>query len=372
MSEIFKDITLGQTALLHDSFHYQRKENLARQITETMKKRNLFLIILIPIFLIGIACILAGIALGGTLFSYQLKTDGDEDGYQTEATTLSTTEAETIRGLDWDIRTSEVKVVIGDSYSISGSGHYKSYVENGIWHVKTKKWGAQITFLSHIIDIPNFWNHTNTSKNTITIPADVSLETANINVAAGTLTGEALSADDVTLKIGAGESKLEQMTAKNLSVKVGAGTSTLKKLQISDSCTAKVGAGEIVLGSKNIPAGTNVIANLEGKCAAGDMTVTGKLTGDARLQCSTGGMDLLLDGCSSNYNIQSEGTLGDINIDITKNTDEDWDFGDDDELRPDNTMTPDATAGPDTNDRSRFGNLSLKCSLGDINVNFQH
>lgn len=389
--------------------------------------------ILIPIFLVGIACILAGIALGGTLYSYELHTGEDGAEYKTETTTLSPSEAEQIHSIDWNIRTSEIEIVNGDHYSISGSGRYHSYIKDGVWHIKTDKKTASITFLSHRFEIPYFWNHSFTSKNTITIPADCSYETADINIAAGSLTGEELHADNIILKTGAGSCTLEQITAKKLSVKVGAGSSTLRKISVSDSCTAEVGAGELVLGSKKIPAGVNTISNLHGKCAAGNMTVTGKITGDSQLECSLGEIDMLLDGYRHNYRIDSHDSLGEIDIN-EGDADDDWDSIEDsieeaieddleeleDDIEDDYylkhnynsnhdylehnynsnhdydheadhsqsqhhsaviTPTPDvsgakkqATPSPTTGNgnETHHGNLILKCSMGDITVKFQH
>lgn len=351
---------------------------------------------------------MAGIALGGTLYSYQIHTDGDGEKYQTDTTTLSLEESKTIRGIDWNIRTSDIKVVNGDNYSVTGSGRYRSYIKDGIWHIKTEKKVARITFLDHSIEIPNFFNDHNwedkdeITKNTITIPVDTSLESANIHVTAGALTGENLYADHFTLKTDAGSCTLEQISAKKLSVKVGAGSSTLRKIQVSDSCTAKVGAGELILGSKKIPSGVNSISNLRGKCAAGNMTVTGKLTGTSRLQCSIGDIDVLLDGYRHNYNLNSHGSLGEIDIkdndsyDFLDDMDDDWDDDDYDyddydgnyNKHHDNHQSsytpipsisvdkehPSATPinKTENEDETRYGNLSLKCSLGDITVKFQH
>lgn len=335
-----------------------------------MKKRNLFLMTLISIFFVGIACIFIGIAMGGTLFSFQVRSDGDENEYQTEAITLSPDEVKSIREIDWNIRTSDVKIETGSCYGISGPGRYQSYIKDGIWHIKTETKKIYITFLNSSIEIPHFWEDNweeGTNKNTITIPSEAAFEKARIRVSAGELAGENLSADEISIKTGAGSCELEQLSAKDLSIKVGAGSSSFRKLHVSDSCSAKVGAGELTLGNKKGAANTNVIANLKGKCAAGSMTVTGKLTGDARLECSIGDIDMRLDGSRSNYKIDSHGSLGEIDID---DEDEDWDIWED----------IDDTDGHDSHDSHKtegthpdlFGTLSLKCSLGDIAVQFQH
>lgn len=317
-----------------------------------MKNKNLFLILLLFIFLVGIVLTITGIAFGGRLYSYQIEaedTNFDSDDYQSSPTTLSTEDADSIKGIDFDIQTSSVNIVAGDNYSISGQGRYKSYVENGIWYVKTKSRKAHITFLTHTIDIPYFWNHEEKYNiNTITIPSDSNLNTADIKVSAGSLNGDKLSADDIILKIGAGSLKLNQIAAKDLNVKVGAGEAVFDNITVTGSCDAKVGAGQIELGTENIPSGINTIANLQGKCSAGEMDIVGKLTGNADLDCSTGDMDLLLDGTRANYSIKSNSSLGDIDVD------------DDD----------DPFVSEKNNEH--FGNLTLKCSLGEISVEFQH
>lgn len=329
--------------------------------------------ILIPMFFIGIACILIGIAMGGTLFSYEIRsddvdtqysTDMDTNQYRTDTVTFSSDEAETIQNIDWNIRTSDVTIETGSCYGISGPGRYQSYIKDGVWHIKTETKKLYITFLNSSIEIPHFWNDSwgdrEQNKNTITIPSGASFEKATVRIAAGELTGENLTANDMTIKTGAGSCVLEQLTAKDLSVKVGAGSSTFRKLHVSESCSAKVGAGELILGSKKEPANTNVISNLQGKCAAGSMTVTGKLTGDARLQCSVGDINILLDGFRSNYRIDTHDNLGEIDID----DDDDGDSGED---RDDHDSHKEDEKLPDS-----FGDLTLKCSVGDITVHFQH
>lgn len=324
-----------------------------------MKKRNIFLFTLSCIFLIGILCIIIGISLGGTLFSFKLDTeDAAGKQYTSGPVTLSEAETADIHGIDFDINANTMHLVLGDCYKIeTNASHYTSNVKNGIWHVETKHEIATITFLSHSIRIPAFWRnwwHNDTHSDdseflyTITIPSDAKLETANLSVAAGELTVfDKISADHITLSIGAGDASIQEITAKELNFKVNAGDGTVKKLQISDKCHAQVNAGELTLGDdEDFTASQTSINNLTGKAAAGDMTICGRLTGNCNLTCSTGDVDVLLDGIPQNYSFNTNSNLGDIDIEN------------------------DVHHNEHTSHNEIYSNVKLKCNMGDISVDF--
>lgn len=108
-------------------------------------------------------------------------------------------------------------------------------------------------------------------------------------------------------------------------------------------------AGSLTLGDEeHASAAETQIANLTGKASAGDIEVAGKLTGDASLSCSTGDIDLTLAGSRQNYNFNTNNNLGDISIE------------------------EDHATGHHTSSESQkqYGNVKLKCNLGDISVEF--
>lgn len=291
---------------------------------------------------------ITGFALGGSLYSYQIEAGDSNDEYRSDISTLSTEDIQSIENIDFDIETSEVNIISGESYSVSGTGRYNSYVKNGVWHVKTKHRTASITFLTRKIEIPVFWNYAGVkqSANTITIPENTNFENANIKIAAGTLSGNRISADDIKLKIGAGSIKFQEIMAKDLNVKVGGGEAIFNQVNVTESCNVKVGAGQINLGNEDTPYNNNAINDLLVKCAAGNITVAGKLTGDCNLKCSTGEIDAYLDGTRSNYSIDSQSSLSNIHIDS------------------DDTFSNEKNS-------EHFGDLRIKCSLGDVSVGFR-
>lgn len=337
-----------------------------------MKRKNIFLSVLLSIFLLGIILTVTGIACGGRLYSFQAEKMINEKDYQNETTQLTEEEAAAIRGIDFKAQTGQLQIVSGDNFSISGDGYYKSYFDDGIWHIETAKYSTSLSILSHTIELPNFWKLGNGNhKNIISIPANVVFESANIQAAAGELNADLISSDYMSIKVGAGEIKIKELKAEDLTVKIGAGESVISKLNVSESCNAKIGTGELTLGDKKFPSGTNTIANLNGKCALGEMNISGKLTGDAELKVSTGQMDLLLDGQKSNYNISTESDLANINFKQQKDNlnENDSDVQNDDE---NDTNSNDGTSDAiSSEENEHFGNLDLKCSLGEISVYFR-
>ena len=203
---------------------------------------------------------------------------------------------------------------------------------------------ADVTVLDHTIQIPFGHRITNDSLYTITIPSDVTFDKANISLAAGACRiNTPLIAGQSTIKIGAGDLKAKELQAKTLTIKIGAGEGIIDKLQVTEHCTAKVGVGNLELGKKDT---VSDIHNLDSKTAMGNTGITGKLTGSSTLKCATGNLDLTLEGAKSNYNFNTSAAMGDITF--KKNS-------------------------PSENTSSEnYGDVTLKCSMGAITVDFMN
>ncbi len=319
-----------------------------------MKKANYFLSTLLVIFLIGILLTVAGICSGARLFSFETENNESLNAQSTLGpTTLSEAEAATINGLKFNLKASSAKLIQGDSYSIDGDGHYNTYVKDGIWYVETQYNKAHISFLSRKITIPAFWENwdDDDSDLIITIPSNKHFSSASIQLAAGEIAGERLAADEIIINSGAGELDFRELTSGKLNLKVGAGDANIHKIFVQKSCDIKVGAGEITLGSEDNILSDNNITNLNGECAAGEIYFAGKLSGDVDLDCATGEIQLLLDGNRNNYNIDSSGALTEINIENSSRESNDSDST--------------------TKNKEQYANLSLDCSLGEIDVEFE-
>ncbi len=316
-----------------------------------MKKRNIFLIVLSGIFLIGILCIIAGIMMGGTLFSFHINPKTSSETYTERGSmTLSDNEASQITGFDFDIKAQEVVIRSGESYGIetkndNENNRYHSYIKDGVWHVETPdNANADVTVLDHTIQIPFGHRITNNSLYTITIPSDVTFDKANISLAAGACRiNTPLIAEQSIIKIGAGDLRAKDLQAKKLTIKIGAGEGIIEKLQVTEYCTAKVGVGNLELGKKS---SSSDIHNLVSKTAMGNTEITGKLTGSSTLKCSTGNLDLTLAGAKSNYSFSTSAAMGDV------------------------TFKKDSSS--ENTSSENYGDVTLKCSMGAITVDFMN
>ena len=76
----------------------------------------------------------------------------------------------------------------------------------------------------------------------------------------------------------------------------------------------------------------------------GNTEITGKLTGSSTLKCATGNLDLTLAGTKSNYDFSTSTTMGDI------------------------TFKKDSQS--DNSSSENYGDVTLKCSMGAITVDF--
>ena len=150
-----------------------------------------------------------------------------------------------------------------------------------------------------------------------------------------------LTAGQTTIKIGAGALSATQLQSERLNIKIGAGEGIIDNLQVTDQCTAKVGVGNLELGKTNT---VSNIHNLNSETAMGNTEITGKLTGNSTLKCSTGNLDLTLAGRKSNYSFSTNTTMGDITFEK--------------DSQSENTST------------ENYGDVTLKCSMGAITVDF--
>ncbi len=89
----------------------------------------------------------------------------------------------------------------------------------------------------------------------------------------------------------------------------------------------------------------------------GDIEIMGRLTGNAKLTCQTGDIDMILDGTVLNYDFTSQASVGDIDIE-----------GYDDLSGGDDLFE---YAEGYLQDEQIYANIKLKCDLGDISVDFQ-
>lgn len=124
-----------------------------------------------------------------------------------------TEEAGVVRNLKLELAGSDVYVLpsYDDIYrvEISGPGRFQAYVKDDTLHVKGLKRGSN-------------WR---LGYNTVYIyvPDGTTLDKADIELGAGAMDIEYLSADTITIEVGAGSLSASELTARELDVEVGAG-----------------------------------------------------------------------------------------------------------------------------------------------------
>lgn len=317
-----------------------------------MKHRtNIFWIVMGALMVLGLILSIVGITLGGTLYNFNTVTPikfQNAAGFKTvNPESLDFSTAGEIKNLDLNLSACSFTIQEGDQFSISGDSLAKNEIVNGTWHVKTSVRKSYFSVLGHHISIP-FPD----SKYTITIPKDFSFDRIDLDFAAAEVQIQKLTAEHASISGGAGSADIQSLnTHQSLNMKIGAGDIKAAECNVTGSSNIKCGAGDIKLGNKDFVSYSNY-ENVSVSCAAGSVDIIGKLTGDNKLKCSMGDINLILSGIRSNYEFQTNTSLGDIDIDDSHSSEKLHHTG-------------------NSNTGEFLGTLDLDCNMGDIDVEFQ-
>lgn len=322
-------------------------------------KKNIFLSILGSCLGIGIVLIIIGMALGARFHNFNLSISPLEDDTDVSHTLpgISLTDTRDIQSLDFDLSAGTIKICYGDTFSIKGGHLSKNEISGNTWKV-TSRHSYGISFFGKrvYIPLPHFIYSEDSKKTsketiTITIPENITLEQAEMDLKAVDIDIEALRCEkDVEIEVSAGDLTIDSVEAAQISLDLSAGDVCIKEYKITDEAICDCSLGNITFGT-NKYAEQNVCNNLEADCSLGNIDIYGKLTGKNILDCSMGDITLNLIGTYANYNIDGTDTsLGDINF-STKNF----------------LHGKDITV-QESHDTSKFGSLDLSCTMGNIDV----
>lgn len=166
-----------------------------------------------------------------------------------------------------------------DSFYVSTDhvNKMQCYVKNGTLYLKAwnSRWGIGST----------------TRKITLYIPEGQSFEKVEVELGAGEITLDDVTADEISLEVGAGKITAKNIRAGELEISVGAGKVDLVRMDV-DVLDAEIGMGELV-GS-------------------------GTIRRSAELECAMGNMELRLSGSQKDFNYHLEVAAG--NIDVGRNS----------------------------------------------------
>jgi DUF4097 and DUF4098 domain-containing protein YvlB len=138
------------------------------------------------------------------------------------------------------------------------------------------------------------------------LPEGVTYQDTYIEVGAGTVEIDELSAQNMTIKAGAGTVKADRLTADELHFEIGAGAVKAEYIQ-SEYLDTKVGAGSAKIEQIEVK-------DLDAKADAGSFHAEGSLTGNAKLNCSVGNIELKLNGKAKDYNYTVSCAIGSVHI----------------------------------------------------------
>lgn len=157
----------------------------------------------------------------------------------------------------------------------------------------------------------------------ITLPKGHKFHTMEIEVAAGELDVDSMSAEEITLEAGAGTIEVDNLLCEKAVISVGAGEAIVKNGAVKD---------------------------VDLDVGMGDFEFNGSIIGDLDADCGMGNMDITLAGTESDYDYQIDCGMGDVSIGNTS-------FG--------------GMASSKEIDNDADAEFDLDCGMGSINIKFK-
>lgn len=148
--------------------------------------------------------------------------------------------------------------------------------------------------------------------------------------------------DEVDLDMGAGEMTFDCLSAKEVSLEAGAGRIVLNHVN-AEKINASVGAGQIELQDMTV-------GDLDVEVGMGELLADGIINGDVDVECSMGNVQIMVLGRKEDFNYQLEGAMGNIDLDGDR-------FG--------------GFAQERSFDNGAEKDMDVECSMGNITISFR-
>lgn len=147
--------------------------------------------------------------------------------------------------------------------------------------------------------------------------------------------------EKISIEVGAGAVRIQKLTAAEIELEVGAGQILAEYLEAQEA-DLSVGAGEIRVDDMKI-------LNLDISVGMGNFAGAGVIEGKAEAKCSMGNLSLQLAGAQTDYDYEIECVMGNISLGDKKY----------------NKKVEEQTINNGTGRK-----ISLECSMGNIEVTF--
>lgn len=198
-----------------------------------------------------------------------------------------------------------------DSFYVEAQniGKFQCFVEGDTLYVKS-------------ITSSRRWNQLKNSRITLYVPDGCSFEEADIELGAGVLEFEELSAKQASLVVGAGQIKISRAKVHELEVNVG--------------------LGQIVLQDMDV-------AELEAEIGMGELEARGAITEKADISCSMGNVEMTIDGREEDFNYDLQGGMGNMDVGGMKHS---------------------GLGFERSTNNGAAKKMTLECSMGNVSVRF--
>jgi hypothetical protein len=197
-----------------------------------------------------------------------------------------------VNAIDMEIGYGDVKIVTGNEFSIDAENlmddSMESYVSDGTWTIRQNEDNFHVFGLRFPAKQMLRWNDNLVPRITITIPEDFVAKNFNLNINAGSVTAEAIQAENGDFKVDAG--KLE-----------------INRLVINGKSQYNVGAGEMRLNDIEVN-------DISVDCGVGNIEIDGTIKGDNNIKCGIGEVDLNLSGDEEDYSYEVNSGIGNVSI----------------------------------------------------------
>lgn len=233
-----------------------------------------------------------------------------------------------IHSLDIRIDYGDVSVVEGDGFRINAKRLYEevefdAYVSDGVWIIKQDMEG--------VFDLFGFTIPFRFETGDVDYTPDI-----EITVPRG------FSAENIYLELNAGRTEAEVIRSGKGTFKVDAGELRINELKIPEESSYTVDAGHISLNNVEV-------GNITVDCGIGYVEIAGFVTGDNRITCDVGKVNMELDGNPKQYSYDIDSDIGNVIID-----------GKSYHRRKINSDSVDKTEG----------SFLLECDIGNITLDF--
>lgn len=238
------------------------------------------------LFVVGLVIAVIGAVLGGKIVNIEFNKTSDFKETYTN-----------VESIDIEIGASNIEVREGDEFKIDATNiltkRFKSYVENGVWHIEQK---ASFNFLGF---------NSKGSKIIVYLPKDFVSRKLSIEVGAANFKADKLISNNAKITVGAGSVKIDEFITDNLDIECGVGNIDINGV-INKNLDAQCGVGQINLDL----IGKEEDYNYNFDVGLGEIELNN--------MCYTGIRGKTIDNGAKNKKFNVEVGIGKVNIEINE------------------------------------------------------